>query len=115
MDRASPASAGKERTPPVEGNGLPALSASSDLAWLFWREFKPGNSVRDLKYFLSLSITNEETQSIMSRAIRNAVPGAQGFPNYPGYELNTDTEEGHAILGKRPLFGIRRMYSPVVS
>ena len=109
MDRDSPASAGKQRTPPVQNDGLPALSASSDIAWLFWKEFGgDSGGVNKLNYFLSLSITNEETQSVVSRAVRNAVPGAESFPAYGGFEFETDTAKGQAILGKCSLSMMRK-------
>lgn len=98
MDRDSPQSAGKSRKPVVQGDDLPALRACSDVAWLSWKAFE--TDVKNLNYFLSLSITNAETQSIVSRAIRDTVPGAQGFPAWGGYEFDSNTPEGQAILGK---------------
>ena len=97
MDRNSPQSAGKDRTPVVEGDGLPAIRACSDVAWLSWKEF--ATDVMNLNYFLSLAITNEETEAIMSRAVRGVFPGAQSFPAWGGYEFNTNTPGGQAILG----------------
>ncbi|KAJ4350677.1 hypothetical protein N0V95_004525 [Ascochyta clinopodiicola] len=97
MDRNSPQSAGMERTPIIEGDDLPALRPFSDLAWFSWKSL--ATDVKNLKYFMSLSIGNEETQSILSRAIREGVPGAQGFPVWKGYEFSTDTPWGQAILG----------------
>ena len=100
MDRDSPQSAGKERRPVVEGDELPALRACSDVVWLIWKEYFAGiGDVKNLKYFLSLSITNRETNAILSRAIRNTIPEVESFPPWGGYEFNTDTPEGQAILG----------------
>lgn len=97
MDRNSPQSAGKDRTPVVEGDGLPALRACSDVAWLTWKSFNM--DVKNLRYFMSLSINNEETQSIMARAMRNVVPQVQSYPAWGGYQFYADSLEGQAILG----------------
>ena len=100
MDRDSPQSAGKNRQPAVQGDGLPAIRSSSDIAWLLWKELAgDAGNVKGLNYFLSLCITNWETQDIISRAIRSAIPDAQGFPAWGGYDFDTNTPEGQAILG----------------
>lgn len=98
MDRESPQSAGKDRKPVVAGNELPAVRAFSDVAWLTWKNF--GADIKNLNYFMSLSINNLETTAVVSRAIREILPGAQGFPAWGGYEFETDTPEGQAILGQ---------------
>lgn len=51
-------------------------------------------------YFLSTCIINEETQAVVSRAIRETVPDAQSFPAWGGYDFDTDTVEGQALLGE---------------
>lgn len=78
LDRDSPQSAGKEMTPPVEGDELPAIRASSDIMWLYWKMYN--NAAKGPNYFLSLSITNEATKEIISRDIRETIPEAQSFP-----------------------------------
>ncbi|KAF9696050.1 hypothetical protein EKO04_006280 [Ascochyta lentis] len=97
MDRRSPKSAGKKRSPVIEGDDLPALRASSDIAWLVWK--KLSKDVQNLNYFLSLSICNEETQTIVSRAIQEYMPEAEAFVPWTGHEISTDTPQGQAILG----------------
>ena len=101
MDRDSPQSAGKNRKPAVQGDELPAIRSCSDIAWLLWKEFgQDVGNIKNLNYFLSLSITNAETQAIISSAIRSAIPDAESFPAWGGYEFDTDTPEGQAILGQ---------------
>lgn len=56
-------------------------------------------NIGNLKYFLSLAISNEETRAIVSRAIRNVEHNTQGYPAWGGYEFDTNTPEGQAILG----------------
>ncbi|KAJ8107616.1 hypothetical protein OPT61_g8743 [Boeremia exigua] len=100
MDRLSPQLAGQKRDPKVEGSGLPAVSSSSDAAWVLWNEYaKDGADIKNLKYFFSLSIGNEDTQGIVARAIRNKIPNAREVPRWEGYEFLTDTPEGQALLG----------------
>jgi hypothetical protein len=98
MDRASPQSAGKDMQPPVQGKELPAISASSDIMWMYWKMY--GDAAKGPNYFLSLSITNEATQKIISRAIRETIADAKDFPAWGGYKFDTDTPEGQALLGK---------------
>lgn len=83
--------------PPVEGDELPEISASSDIMWLYW---KMHDSANGPNYFLSLSIASEATQGIISRAIREVIPDAQSFPEWGGYDFDTDTPEGEALLGE---------------
>lgn len=101
MDRNSPQSAGKEMEPPIQGNELPAIKASSDIMWLYWKMY--GDVAKGPNYFLSLSITNEATQKIISRAIREVIPDAKDFPAWGGYDFDTDTPEGQALLGEFPI------------
>ncbi|KAJ8117173.1 hypothetical protein OPT61_g1559 [Boeremia exigua] len=96
LDRDSPRSTGRQLTLPVEGDGLPAIQASSDIMWLYWKTYlKP----KSLNYFLTTWILNAESQGIISRAIRGVLPDAQSFPAWGGYDFDTDTPEGRALLG----------------
>ncbi|KAF1924503.1 uncharacterized protein M421DRAFT_8805 [Didymella exigua CBS 183.55] len=97
MDRDSPQSAGRKTEPPVEGDELPAIRSSSDIMWLYWKMY--GNLAKGPNSFLSLSITNEAIQEIVSRATREVDPDAKSFPAWKGYEFDTDTPEGRAPLG----------------
>lgn len=111
MDQNSPQAAGKDVKPPVQGDELPAISASSDIMWLYWKMH--GNVAKGPNYFLSLLITNEATQKIISRAIREVIPDAKDFPAWGGYDFNTSTPEGQALLGRfsprrLDLYGARR-------
>lgn len=82
----------------MQGNELPAISASSDIMWLYWKMY--GTVAKGPNYFLSLSIANEATQRIMSRAIREVIPDAKDFPAWGGYDFDTSTPEGQALLGE---------------
>lgn len=85
----------------MQGDELPAVKSCSDVAWMLWKMFgEHAGNIKNLRFFLSLSIINAETDAILSRAIRNIVPEAQQFPAWGGYEFDTDTPEGQAILGK---------------
>jgi hypothetical protein len=98
MDRNSPQSAGKERQPAVAGGELPAVRAFSDVAWLSWKNM--ADDIKDLNYFMSLSINNPETAAIISRAVREVMPDARSFPEWSGYKFDTKTPQGQAILGQ---------------
>ena len=102
MDRLSPQEAGKERRPVVGADELPLIRAFSDMAWISWKELAgvTESDPKNIHYFMSLSITNEQTQRILSRAIREVLPGAWGFPDWGGFEFDTSTPQGQAILGQ---------------
>ena len=103
MDRLSPQEAGKLRKPVVEGaDELPLIRAFSDIAWIMWTGLAETleTDPKNLYFFMSLSITNEQTQRVISRAIREVLPGAWNIPDWPGYEIHTSTPQGHAILGQ---------------
>ena len=98
MDRESPQEAGKAQVPPVQGDDLPAVRASSDIMWLYRKMYD--DRFPSPRYFLSLAIGNMVTLSILSRAIREVAPAAQTIAPWPGYEFDTGTAQGQAILGK---------------
>ena len=103
MDRLSPQEAGKERTPVVEGvDELPLIRAFSDITWMSWKALADAtdSDPKNIHYFMSLSITNEQTQRILSRAIREVLPEAWCIPDWPGFEFGISTPQGQAILGE---------------
>jgi hypothetical protein len=95
IDRQAPQTAGmKYRTPPIAKEGLPSLQRYSDVAWLFWA--KHSTNTKKLKYFLSLAISNEETQ----RAVRRALQSVKAdYGPWPGITFSADSEAGKALLG----------------
>ncbi|KAJ4312391.1 hypothetical protein N0V94_007458 [Neodidymelliopsis sp. IMI 364377] len=95
IDRQAPQTTGiKYRTPPIAREGLPSLQRYSDVAWLFWA--KHAASTKKLKYFLSLAISNEETQ----RAVRRALQSVKAdYCPWPGTTFSVDSEAGRALLG----------------
>jgi hypothetical protein len=98
MDRDSPQSAGEDRKPPVGVEDLPLIRAFSDIAWMTWKHL--AEDPKNIQYFMSLSITNWETGVILSRAIREVLPDARAFPLWSGFEFDTATPQGQAILGQ---------------
>lgn len=101
-DRMSPSSIGSEATPPITGTSLPRIRAFSDLAWISWAALaaQTQTDVKNMHYFMSLSISNKLTQRILSRCVREVLPGAWEFPAWPGFEFESGSEQGKAILGK---------------
>lgn len=80
---------------------LPRIRAFSDMAWISWKRLASvvESDSKNIHYFMSLSITNEQTQGVLSRAIQEVLPGAWGFPDWGGLEFDTSTPQGQAILG----------------
>jgi hypothetical protein len=97
LELKSPEYAGREdRTPPVDRSGLPALQRASDIMWLSWaaRAADP----KKLQYFLMVSITNEDTQKAILRALNG-----QPLDQWPGRCYSTllapDADVAKALLG----------------
>lgn len=103
-DRTSPQDIGGKRVPAIVGDDLPLIRAFSDFAWIFWEALaadpEVGADIKNIHYFMSLSITNELTQRILSRCVREILPGSWGFPDWPGFEFDASTPQGQAILGQ---------------
>jgi ABC-type proline/glycine betaine transport system substrate-binding protein len=97
MNRKSPKYAGSQRRPKVEGNGLPDLQSFSDVAWLKWKA-TTGNAPSSIRYFASMSITNQETNGVLARVLSQARYTA--VPAWPGYDVAANTEQGAALLGQ---------------
>lgn len=108
IKRESAKSAAKklwERDPTAEE--LPALQATSDIAWGFYNQAcnskkRPFNQIKKL---MNLNIINLEILGIIDKAISQwtppkGKPPLSGVPNWPGVEFATSTEEGLALLGK---------------
>jgi hypothetical protein len=86
---------------------LPALQASSDIAWGFYNQAckakdKPLNQIKKL---MSMTIVNTETRDIIKQAVSQwgppkGKPPLVGAPPWPGVEFVTSSEEGQALLGE---------------
>ncbi|KAF3040969.1 hypothetical protein E8E12_009073 [Didymella heteroderae] len=96
LDRKSPQFAGSERSPKVQGTNLPELASFSDIAWLKWKE-AIGSAPTSMRYFLTLSITNQETRGLFNIVLTRAK--LCEVPAWPGLEVDPITEDGLALLG----------------
>lgn len=97
----SPQQIGSDATPPIAGSDLPLIRTFSDISWISWAALisETSTSVKNIHYFMSLGISNRLTQRILSKCIRDVLPGSWGFPAWPGFEFETDSTQGQAILG----------------
>ncbi|KAL1607701.1 hypothetical protein SLS60_002636 [Paraconiothyrium brasiliense] len=103
MDNLMPSSAirrNKQRDP-LPGE-LPALQSLSDLLFGGWyRGSQPETSmnadVRNLKYLISVSVTNPESLSIIQRALKAKEKTTVSY--WPGDTFDMSTDEGQALLG----------------
>jgi hypothetical protein len=107
LNRESPRYAAAERNPPVPDTQLPKLNQFSDVAWITWKAmhkdpWSKERRLNHLKYFMSASVTNKETQQILRRALEanNWV-----LSEWPGHTFERIWPETKAILGE---FGARR-------
>jgi hypothetical protein len=73
---------------------LPRLRALSDILWGFWIRDNP--NVKNIRYFFMLGISNDQTQQLIASCLKNA---KKELSAWPGVSFNTDTDEGHALLG----------------
>ncbi|KAI8943557.1 hypothetical protein NX059_001554 [Plenodomus lindquistii] len=98
MNRKSPKFAGLERKPKIEGTtSLPTLQSFSDVAWLHGSAVSSSGEPKTMRYFLSLSITNIETRGVIGRILSAA--GLGEVPGWPGWDADTSTDAGAALLG----------------
>ena len=93
VDRISPASAAKKRSPPVSDDQLPDVHTFSDVGYLNYKEVL-GTDPKSLKYMMSLMITNEDTASIISKALDGKELGP-----WPGETFSWRTKAFKALLG----------------
>lgn len=73
---------------------LPALRTMADMLWGFW--YRDNDKVKDIRYFWSQGVTNEDTAAIVATVLKNA---GQELKPWPGIEFQMDTMEGKALLG----------------
>ncbi|KAJ4373529.1 Mitochondrial import inner membrane translocase subunit tim8 [Didymella sp. IMI 355093] len=93
IHRQSPEDAAEEhwqRKP--NANELPALRASSDIAWGMWNRVVQGS--QKLNYFMAVQIVNAESHFIMKRAIEQF--NIKEVPPWPGKDFE------FAVKGKDP-------------
>ncbi|KAF2450009.1 hypothetical protein P171DRAFT_469888 [Karstenula rhodostoma CBS 690.94] len=93
VDRISTTTAAKKRNPPVSDDQLPDVHTFSDIGYLNYKKML-GKDPTSFKYMMSLMITNEETASIISRAL-----GGQQLRSWPGTSFNWRSKEFKALLG----------------
>jgi hypothetical protein len=102
LNRESPKWAAKDRHPPLYDDELPKLNQFSDVAWIIWKAMhKPPWSsetrLNHLRYFMSVSITNVDTQQILKRALE---ANHWELSEWPGHTFERMWPETKAILGK---------------
>jgi hypothetical protein len=97
MNRKSPKNAAADYGLNIPSDKFPGLSASSDVAWGMWTLVTQQNSasVKNIKYFLCLSITNPSTLKVVARAMNGAILGP-----WPGKRFWLADEDGKALMGK---------------
>ncbi|KZM28694.1 Mitochondrial import inner membrane translocase subunit tim8 [Ascochyta rabiei] len=92
IHRESPESAAEEhwkRKPAA--NELPALRASSDIAWGMWNRVASAD-LRNLNYFMAVQVINPETQYIMQRALEQH--NVAVVPAWPGKDFEFAVPNG---------------------
>jgi hypothetical protein len=99
VDRISPVSAAKKRNPPVPDDQLPDVHTFSDIGYLVYKKML-GKDPTSLKYMMSLMITNEQTASIIARAL-----GGDDLGPWPGKSFDWRSKEFKALLGAFPPCG----------
>ncbi|KAF2748228.1 hypothetical protein M011DRAFT_486081 [Sporormia fimetaria CBS 119925] len=92
LSLSSPQHAVASWNPPLPADQLPKLQKSSDVAWGIWK-MRAGTNVKNLRYFLALTVINELTNRILIRAT-----GGRVQP-WPGVTFTSETEEASALLG----------------
>lgn len=89
-----------QQDPPKDA--LPGIRSSSDVAWGLWNRAcnALGKDIKNIKKFMSLTITNDETSEVIYEALRRVKPTPLEDPaQWPGTTWDTTSEEGQALLG----------------
>jgi hypothetical protein len=88
----------------VDNADLPRLRSSSDIAWAFWNRYAGASRLRNINYFMSLTVINDATQDVLiPRALK--IMGVENgiAKKWPGTELlvgaqNKKEREAAAVL-----------------
>lgn len=80
---------------PVPLDELPALRASSDIAWAFWR--RTADRLDKINFFVSMSITNSDTEKVIDRVLEGKVMSV--VPVWPGIYIDVTSEDYLALMG----------------
>jgi len=97
QDRKSPWEALKKLHPTdARPDELPELQRSSDIMWIMWENSIPEGRRHELKLFLSLSIMNVETQTLIQHALVDVGKELTVEP----VEFKTTTPQGRALLSE---------------
>jgi hypothetical protein len=99
VDRISSASAAKKRNPSVSNDQLPDVHTFSDIGYLNYKKLL-GNDPTGTKYMMSLMITNDQTASIIARAL-----GGDDLGPWPGKSFNWRSKGFKALVGALSLQG----------
>jgi hypothetical protein len=78
---------------PILRDQLPALQASSDIAWALWNRRMTGR-LEQINGFIACSIDNKETEALIRRALKS-----NDVPTWPGKTFDHRSSEYMALLG----------------
>lgn len=109
LNRKSPKTVASERKPPIPDSELPELKKWSDVAWLYYRHRidLEGVKVRRIRYFLSLTIINENTKHVMDMALSRV---GKDIEPWPGHTFMPDSDGYNAILGMFALYSVPSLW-----
>lgn len=70
----------------------------SDVAYLQWLEVWGGTTPKPIRYVIRSTITKNGTRDVLWKILKNR--RIEGYTQWPGVVLGTETNAGKAILGK---------------
>lgn len=80
---------------------LPKLRALSDLYWAYWIDFHEKasmkNTINNLNMYIVNDVHNEDTDSIITRALSSRQK--RRMQKWPGQYFEAQTPEGFALIG----------------
>ncbi|KAG9193459.1 hypothetical protein G6011_03494 [Alternaria panax] len=79
----------------VPRDELPALRASSDIAWAFWK--RTTDTLGKINFFVSMSITNGDTEKVIDRVLEGKTMTV--VPVWPGIFVGVTSEDYLALMG----------------
>lgn len=77
----------------------PKLERWSDAAFLQWIDSVPEDKVKGIKFVLRQTVVNDDTIEVIAHIMKQHGPFETPYPEWPGVEVEIESDDGKALLG----------------